>query len=223
MKYFYSWGLLFVLPFTIYFYIKSHKSIRIKMLVSGLGFGILAFVFSYIFLDYWEPVYLINNIHIEDFIYGFIFVGILPGIFNSINKTKLVKKYKINIKLSIIYFVIVAAIYLILIVWLKLNSIYFLSVAPLIVGIIACKVVDGKIINIFVTSLYSLIITIIVYSIIIYIYPYVIYNHFILESVSGIMLFNIPIEESLFAICIGVAATYTYESIFNLREKKIGG
>ena len=73
MEYFYSWGLLFVLPFTIYFYIKNDKSIRIKMMVSGLGFGIMAVCFSYIYFNYWNPTYLITNFHIEDFLYGFLF------------------------------------------------------------------------------------------------------------------------------------------------------
>ena len=58
MEYFYSWGLLFVLPFTIFAYIKSIKNIRIKMIISGIGFGILSIIFADdVFFTYWAPKY----------------------------------------------------------------------------------------------------------------------------------------------------------------------
>ena len=46
-------------------------------------------------------------------------------------------------------------------------------------------------------------------------------GHFILKNISGIILLNIPLDEWLFAICLGVGATNTYEAVFNLKEKKI--
>ena len=58
MEYFYSWGLLFVLPFTLYAYIKATKEEKIKMIISGIGFGILSIIFADdAFLSYWEPIY----------------------------------------------------------------------------------------------------------------------------------------------------------------------
>ena len=67
MEYFYSWGLLFVLPFTIYAYLKCSKDEKIKMIISGIGFGILSIIFADdVFANYWEPKYLINGIYIEE-------------------------------------------------------------------------------------------------------------------------------------------------------------
>ena len=50
MKYFYAYGLLFILPFTIFAFVKSGKRERIKMLISGSGFGLMAVVFDYMIL-----------------------------------------------------------------------------------------------------------------------------------------------------------------------------
>ncbi|HOP65729.1 MAG TPA: hypothetical protein PLX66_01725 [Bacilli bacterium] len=218
MEYFYSWGLLFVLPFTIYFYIKNDKSIRIKMMVSGLGFGIMAVCFSYIYFNYWNPTYLITNFHIEDFLYGFLFAGMITGVANSLNKTKLVGKCKLNIKLTAIYSIILLLSFIIFVNVLKINYIYILSFVPLLIGVISYKKVKGKIINVILTSLISLFITLFVYNLIILIYPDAIINHFLLQNISNIVWLKVPMEEWLFAICLGVGCTYSYEAIFNLKE-----
>ena len=103
MEYFYSWGLLFVLPFTLFAYLKSSKEVRIKMLISGIGFGIMAIFFDYVFLDYWSPKYLIDKIRIEDFLYGFLFAGILTSVHNIFRNKKMKGKFRINYKLAISY------------------------------------------------------------------------------------------------------------------------
>ncbi len=221
MKYFYLWGQLFVLPFTIYFYLKCDKSVRIKMLVSGLSFGIMALAISYRYLDYWTPAYIIDNIHIEDFSYGFLFAGIITGVSNYFNKTKLIGKYKLNIKLTLLYSIIFFGSFLLLAEYLKINLIYILCIAPLTIGIISLIKIKGKIKDVLLSSFTSLFITVLVYSIIISIYPNAIKDHFILKNISGILLLNIPLEEWLFAICLGVGATNTYEAVFNLKQNKI--
>lgn len=75
----------------------------------------------------------------------------------------------------------------------------------------------GKIKDILVTVLASLLITILVYNIILLIYPEAIDFHFILNNISGYKLIGVPIEEWLFAICLGIGCTYTYEALFNLK------
>lgn len=221
MKYFYGLGLIIILPFTILIYLKAHNSIKIKMLVSGFGFGLLSLILSYIFKDYWKPTYLFNNIHIEDFIYGFLFAGILPGVKDIINNTKLDNKYKINLYLSLLYILILLSFFLIFTTLLKINNIYIMALIPFIIGIISLLKVKGKVINVFYTIIVSLLITIIYYELLILIYPSVIDNLFLLNNVSGIKIINIPLEELLFSIGIGTGCTYTYEAIFSLKEENI--
>ena len=217
MEYFYSWGLLFVLPFTLYFYYKAPKKEKIKMIISGIGFGVMSVVFDYIFVDYWKPKYLIPNIHFEDFLYGFLFAGILPGVHNVLRKKYMMGNAKINIKLSIIYLLILLVTFYIIVGLLNLNYIYALSLTPLIIGIISYIKVKGEIIDILITVFASLFITILVYNLIILIYPDAINYHFFLENISGIKLLSVPLEEWLFALSLGVGCSYTYEAVFNLK------
>ena len=218
MEYFYSWGLLFVLPFTIFCYIKQSNRERIKMIISGIGFGIMAVILSYVFLDYWVPKYLIDGIHIEDFIYGFIFAGILPTIKNIAFKRETKGKLHINIKLCILYVTIFILTFIIIINMLKLNSIYALIATPLLIGIISYIKVKGNIKDILITVIGAIFITILVYNIILLIYPDAINTHFLFKNVSGIRILRVPLEEWLFALCLGVGATYTYEAAFDLEK-----
>ena len=215
MEYFYSWGLLFVLPFTIFAYIKSNKEEKIKMIISGIGFGILSIIFADdVFATYWEPKYLIDGIYIEDFLYGFLFAGILTSAHNILRKKHMAGKFKINFILIIVYVLILIATFLIMSNLLKLNYIYPLSVTPLLIGIISWIKVKGNLVDILITVASSIFITILVYNLIIFIYPGAIYNHFALNDLS---ILRVPITEWLFAICLGVGCTYTYEAVFNLK------
>ena len=216
MEYFYSWGLLFVLPFTIYAYYKSTKEERIKMIISGIGFGIMSVLFDYIFVDYWSPKYLIENIHIEDFLYGFMFAGILPSIHNIVSKRRMKGKYKLNIGLTILYIFILLLIFCLIVKVFDLNYIYALSLTPLIIGIISFIKVKGNLKDVLITVIASLLITVVVYNIILLIYPGAIDFHFMLNNISGYKFIGVPIEEWLFAICLGVGCTYTYEAVFGL-------
>ena len=220
MEYFFSWGLLFVLPFTILFYIKGTKEERIKMIISGVGFGIMSVVFDYMFLDYWKPKYLISNIHFEDFFYGFLFAGILPAAHNIFRNNRLKGELKISIKVLICYLLIILVTFFIIVGILKYNYIYALSLAPLIIGIISYIIVKGNIKDVLTTVSVALFITILVYNLILLIYPNAIDQHFLLENISGLKFINVPLEEWLFALCLGVGCTYAYESVFNMYSKK---
>ena len=215
MEYFYFWGLLFVLPFTIFAYIKSTKDVRIKMIISGIGFGILSIIFADdVFFTYWAPKYIIDGLYIEDFMYGFLFAGILPSMHNIFRNKKMIGKFKINFKLIILYVLIMIITFCLMVNILKLNYIYPLALTPLIIGIISFIKVKGKLIDVLITIICSLFITILVYNIIIFIYPNVINNHFM---ISNIRLLRVPLEELMFAVCLAIGCTYTYEAVFNLK------
>ena len=217
MKYFYAYGLLFILPFTIFAFVKSGKRERIKMLISGSGFGLMAVVFDYMYTNYWHPIYLIDSFHFEDFLYGLFFGGMLTVIHNIYRKKSIQGKMGFNIKLGIIYWLILLSIFYVTVNILKLNYIYALCLVPLLVGIISYIKVKGNIMDVLATVVFALLVTIFFYNAIILIYPNVIDTHFFMNNLIGIKLFNIPIEEIIFPICLGVRATYTYEAIFKLK------
>lgn len=217
MEYFYSWGLLFVLPFTVFAYLKGTRKLRLKMIISGIGFGVMAVVFDYMFLNYWTPKYLIENVHIEDFLYGFLFAGILTSMHNIFRKKEMEGKLRIDFKLVFAYILILMLVFYVIVSILHLNYIYALSLTPLIIGIISFVKVKGDYKDVLITVGCSIFITIFVYNIILLIYPGAIDFHFMLDNISGLKFLKVPLEEWLFAICLGVGCTYTYEAVFNLK------
>ena len=217
MKYFYAWGLLFFLPFAIYTYIKANKEERLKMIVSGIGFGMMSIVFDYLFFDYWKPVFLIDCFHFEDFLYGFIFAGILPAIHNIFGNRMVKGKYGFNIKLAILFWLILLNIFGLVVYVFEISYIYALSLTPFVIGIISCIMVKGNIKDVLITTLVSVLITFFAYSCILLIYPSVFVDNYLLDNLSGVIILGIPLEEYLFAIGIGVGTTYTYEAVFKLK------
>ena len=160
MEYFYAYGLLFILPFTIFAFIKADKRERIKMFLTGSGFGLMAVVFDYMYTDYWHPIYLINSFHFEDYLYGLFFGGMLTVIHNLYRKKSVQGKMGFDIKLGITYCLLLLIIFYVTVNVLKLNYIYALCLVPLIVGIISYIKVKGNIKDVLVTVIFALSVTI---------------------------------------------------------------
>ena len=185
------------------------------MIISGIGFGIFSVVFADdVFHSYWEPKYLIDGFYIEDFLYGFLFAGIIPSMHNILGKKHMKGKFKLNYILTLIYFLILFVTFYIMVGIFKLNNIYPLSITPLIIGIISFIRVKGNIKDVLISIGSSLLITLLVYNIILLIYPNAINTHFVLDTIN---ILRVPITEWLFAICLGVGCTYTYESLFGFK------
>lgn len=138
----------------------------------------------------------------------------LTAAHNILRKKHMKGKFKINFILIIEYFLILIVTFLIMSNLLRLNYIYPLSVTPLIIGIISWIKVKGNLVDVLETVASLIFITILVYNIIIFIYPEAISNHFALNVLT---ILRVPITEWLFAICLGVGCTYTYEAVFNLK------
>lgn len=220
MKYFYAWGLLFVIPFTVLWYIGCGRRERIKMLISGIGFGIFSVTLGCFDVDYWNPAHLVPSVPLEDFFYGFLFAGILPGSYNLFRKKPMKGKLNLNWMLCIVYTILLLVVFCVVIGGLHWNSIYAFSITPLLVGIISYIRVKGEWIDAVITVAISLFITVFVYNLILFIYPNAIDVHFLCETVSGIRILRVPLEEWLFAFCLGIGCTYTYEALFNLKNDK---
>ena len=219
MEYFYAWGQLFVLPFTIFFYIKANKAERLKMVLYGLAFGILSVLLSYwSLIDYYQPKYIFPFFHFEDFTYGFCFAGILPSVHTVLSKKSKTTTEKFSLKnfnlLVVFANILIVVLGLILgIVFFKLNTIYVFIIIPMVIGLMSYIIADGRgMQDVLITVGVALFITVIVYNIIITIYPDVISIHFLLENVSSIKLLRVPIEEWLFAASLAFGCTYNYEA-----------
>jgi len=219
----YLWGLLPLLPLWLYGFIKNKES-RIEMILCGIIFGFAAVAIGYVYAtkDYWSPPYIFNNfLHIEDFIYGFLFGGIASEIFEIILRIKSVKKDQRPRKnLIIIFSLITLSCFVLFVNILNWNSIVAHIVPPLCVGIFCWVYRRDFIIPTMLSGIFLLIITFIWQSIVLLIYPNAIIDIWLLENLSGIFVNGIPIEELIFAFSLGFGASCFYELIMGYEYVK---
>jgi len=220
----YLWGLLLLLPLWLYGILKNKDS-RKEMIVCGILFGIAAIIIGYFYAikDYWSPPYVFDNLlHIEDFIYGFLFGGIAAEIFEIILPFKSIKKDKKPRKDLIIIFILVSIFsFLLFVNILNYNSIIAHIVPPLLVGIFCVIYRKDFILPTVLSGIFLLVITFIWQSIILLIYPSCILSIWMLENLSGILISGIPIEELIFAFSLGFGASCFYELIMGYEYVKL--
>lgn len=217
---FYFWGMLFVIPIWAVVFFKVDKSIKQKMIISGIGFGALAYIIGnfYSLRDYWHPIYLVSNFHLEDFMYGFFEAGAICGFVPLIFKTKIVGKIKINYFLLFIYIIFLLLAFIVLTNVLKLNSILPLTIVPIFVGVVSHLYMKDKIYRYIIGGIVAVLQTMLIYQIILLIYPNAIINSFELDKLFGVIVFGVPIEEILFAFALGFGCTSAYESVLGLKQ-----
>lgn len=204
---------LFLLIFAFIFYL-----IRRDLWKSFWFAGIFSMFFGFFELaysqDYWHPNLLLSNsLSIEDFIVCFA-MGAIPAItykvFLKLRDGKRVKKdYRRR------YVLIGVIIFLVL--WLGFNWVtaHAASIGLLIVGLtiwfqrkdLRAGILGGAISF---TILYSL-----AFILTLQVVPDFVDSHWILEVLTGIRVFGVPIEEILwafpFGMCLGVAYEYVFK------------
>ena len=216
--YFYFTGALIYFIFWLIIFIRS--SSKNEMLITGIIFAICSYLMAifYSLNDYWKPVYINETLKIEDWLYGFIFGGLLAGVYQSTFKLKLVR-----IKPDIMWwygFFCVATLVLTSVILTNLagiNSIWSLIISPLIVSIVGIFLRQDLIKAAIFTSLFSVTITLVVFLILLQLAPQMIHNFWITDNLIGIYLFKIPIEELLFACSLGFAAPVVYKFFTHTR------
>lgn len=218
-QYFYIIGTTIFLPLWLWMFSKRDK--RKDMLFVGLCFGIGAVIIEKLYanVDYWNPVYIFPSIPLEDFYYGFIFGGISSEIyevlFNKENSKRRV--YRTKKKLLVLFSVLTAFSFWLVVDLLKLNSIIAHIVPPLLVGLISGiihkDIWKPSIIN----GIILAILTFIGFQLLLIIYPDLFINHWHLDKLSGILILSIPIEEILFAFSIGFGAANLFEVVYGYK------
>lgn len=186
-----------------------------EMLGIGMLFGIAAVLINnqYALHDYWHPLFLIRQIPLEDFLYGFFFGGISTQAYFFFFKTK--ERITANHHPVFVVVVVLASIlcFVILTGLLKINSIVAHIIPPLIVGLyIGIKnpnYLKVQIINGFLT----MIATLIMFKILLIINPRAIIDNWYLNNLTGVLIVGIPLEEYVFAFVLGFGASVFYEYV----------
>lgn len=200
--------------FVVWLVIFSRRNTnRKEMLTLGGLFGLAAYVIGikYSLGDYWHPVYLFNNLHIEDFLYGFFFGGVCTQIYFSLFRVREIDTHKHRPFFVSVALLISISSFLLLTDVLRFNSIVAHIVPPLLIGIyIAYK--GHKTLKIqIVSGILSMIVTMIVFKVLIVLNPRFVIDVWDLDNLSGYLFLGVPIEEYLFAFSLGFGASLFYE------------
>ncbi len=218
--YFYLLGVSLIFPIWALLFIFK-KTGRKDMLFVGFLFGIAAVLIEqfYAKFDYWHPLYVLPNIPLEDFFYGFFIGGISSEISEFIfhwqfKKYRCYRNHRYYIQNFIIFSLITIFLFIILVSILDLNSIFAHIIPPIIIGFIQISFMP-KFTKIAISS--AVIMVILTFSVfqILLLYEHNLFiKYWYLGNLSEIFIFKIPIEELLFAFGLGFASATIYEFIF---------
>ncbi len=122
-------------PFWLFLYMRADKAVRQKMIKHGLIGAVIAMITEHIFIgDYWvpPPVSDVQGFYsLEDFIYGFLLVGISLSVYNTLFRLKPKDNYKKQRALSyLLVFLILGSFYLLSTIY-HYNSTLVISLAML--------------------------------------------------------------------------------------------
>lgn len=187
------------------------------MLTVGALFGVAAVFIGqfYALNDYWNPPYIFSaHLPLEDFLYGFFISGITAVFHKKIFKPS--RYFKTSRKLfmfGILPLLTTIFCFFFTVNILGLNSIIAHIIPPAVVGIVIVSLYPHLLTPIFTSSIFAVLLTFLLFQSLLFLYPNVIANFWMLENLSGILWFEIPVEEYVFAAVLGFSVPFFYEVI----------
>ncbi len=193
----------FGLIWFILFFFK--RSLRKEMIVMSLFAALLGPLSEFFYVrDYWRPTYIFSflGVGVEDVLFAF-FIGGIAAISCELFWDRSAKKEKRESKWVILLGVIGLVILMILNFVLKINSIYASSLALLGVGGIVLLKRRDLVKNALISGIVVLLVMFLFYLCFISIFPKIIQEWWLLDNISGILVFGMPIEELLWGFSWG--------------------
>lgn len=202
------------------------KDLRREQLITSVIFGICGLLSQILYLrDYWHPQILFGlQIGLEDFLFGFFIGGIATTIYKEIFHKFFYKKPNKShhwIWFAPSFVLIGLAVLTFFILGLGINSIYSsLFMFGVLAFIILCLRKD-LVLEAFASGISIMAIMTIFYILFLRIFPQIFERWWMLHNLSGLFLFNIPVEELWWSFAFGMMAGPMYEFFKGLRFKKI--
>ncbi len=221
-NYAYLIGILIVFIVWVFLFLKR-KNTRKEMWIMGIITAPLPPIMAHIFYqDYWEPNYLLSffGVSFEEILFGFLIGGIAAVIYEVVFMKKFKKIPPTKSKTIIILCILFLFSLIIFKVFLDINSIYSSSIALLLFGTTIILIRKDLLKNAISSGILLLIMAFILYIIYIKIFPTIISDFWKLETLSGILIFEIPIEELLWFFSWGFFAGPLYEFWRGKKEKE---
>lgn len=175
--------------------------------------------------DYWRPV-LFNGwaIGLEDFLFGFLIVGISAVIYEEFVGKRFTKRHgrqKHHFILVIPLIFVFVLLFHTLTIGIGVNSIYasillFSALALVVLYFRRDLVIDALISGVFIGS-----IGLFGYLLLTSVYPEFFRRFWLLGNISGVLVQGIPIEELLWGFSFGLAAGPFYEFMMGLKFARL--
>ena len=223
---YFAGNLIIFLPWLLIFI--NRRDLRKEMIIGGLLSLPLVFTAPWFIPEYWNPAYLFGfipytKIGVEDVMFAFFPGSIATVIFEYIENKKLVRysgKKKVRY-LNLTPYLLSILIFVGLDLLFPDYSIYNLM--------LGCAVGAFVIIftrrDLFEQSVTSGFLFMLLYFVMFTLFNYILYpgyidNVYSLNNLSGVIVFQLPLEEYVFSFSLGIFWSGIYEYIFNFRTSK---
>lgn len=204
----------------------KRKDLRKEMFIMSLLIAPFGFTQFFYFHDYWHPDYLWGMIFglagIEDILWCFFIGGITVVIYEEIFKTSYLRKNANSHPYWMCLFAALSVTFLFVgTMILHLNSMYVSVIIMLTFGIAILIFRHDLIKHAFYSGiLVGLIMFLFYFLFFDIIFIHIIEKWWLLQNVSGLLIFGVPIEEIMFGFSWGFVAGPAYEFVTGLRLKK---
>lgn len=214
--------LLFFIPWT--FLIIKRKDLRKEIITMGILFAFMSLATAYFWtLDWWKPITITGTrIGIEDFILGIGNGGVAAVMYEWVFKKTLYKSRSKPHNVGTVVLILFSFLIIVtLIYYFRLTSFFACITALIIASAILMFLRRDLLVSSFTNGLLTVALVLPVYYILILFSPGIVDRTYFKDTLSGIRLTGIPIEEIIFYFCFGFFAAPLYEYWQSLRLRNL--
>jgi hypothetical protein len=219
-QYYYLWSVIIIVPLWAWIVYRKKES-RVEIIYMGILMGASAMGLDRYcsFYDYWRPPTISDTVNIESFLYGFFWGGISTKLYEWISGKEYLPAREPN---SLLIFILVTGsffLYMLLLGLFRFNSVD-IYIFLLLIWTIVLLLYKKKFIAVSIGSgICMAVVTAGWYAVILLIYPGVFRDIWLTNNLSGILIFNVPIEEHVYIFSLGCFGSIMYKVATDARVK----
>lgn len=219
-QYYYLWSVIIIVPLWAWIVYRKKES-RVEIIYMGILLGASAMGLDRYcsFYDYWRPPTISGTVNIESFLYGFFWGGISTKLYEWISGKEYLPAREPN---SLLIFILVTGsffLYMLLLGLFRFNSVD-IYIFLLLIWTIVLLLYKKKFVAVSIGSgICMAVVTAGWYAVILLIYPGVFRDIWLTNNLSGILIFNVPIEEHVYIFSLGCFGSIMYKVATDARIK----
>lgn len=222
-QYYYLWSVALVIPlWVLIFFLK--KESRVEILYMGILLGTSAMGLDRYcsFYDYWQPPTIFKTVNFESFLYGFFWGGISTKIYELMFNKEYCSTKEPNSVLVFVLVFISFFLYMALLGFFNINSVDIYIILLLLWVVILIFFRRKFFAMSILSGIGMVLVNLCWYTVILIIYPEAIDNIWLIGNLSGLSIFNVPIEEHFYIFFLGCFGSIMYKvaTIAELRPRR---